>query len=128
MIDPIIDWFLKAIPGAYLAEVIKLAVVIFSIVQVFKISLRYTWRKPSEPFIHFLSLAAAALAGFFIPPGDLDERMGIAAVAWLVTFVVAKYGLAILKWKWPDLWSAINMERRRRDKRPPGGDDRRGNP
>ncbi len=127
MIDPIIEWFLKAIPSAYLANVLTQALAIFSIVQILKISWRYTYQKPSEGFIHFLSVITAVVVGLWMGTGStIVDRLGSAAVAWLVTFVVAKYGMAILKWKWPALWAAVNLERRRRDKRPPGGDDRRG--
>ncbi len=127
MIDPIIEWFLKAIPSAYIANVLTQALAIFSIVQILKISWRYTYQKPSEGFIHFLSVVTAAVVGLWVGTGStIVDRLGSAAVAWLVTFVVAKYGMAILKWKWPTLWAAVNLERRRRHQPSPDGKDKRG--
>ena len=126
MIDPIIDWLLKSIPSAYIANVLTLSLAIFSVVQVIKISWRYAYQKPSQGFIHFLSVITAVVAGLWMgPDGTLMDRLGAAAVAWLVTFVVAKYGMAILKWKWPALWAAVNMERRRRNLPSPDGKDKR---
>ncbi len=119
--DALIDWLGKAVPQKLQAdffetayEVGLLVLVIFSITQIVKISWRYgAHAKPPELALHLTSIATAILFALAMVAGDLGDKATVAAIAWLATWFLATYGMAIVKWKWPGLWQAINLDRRK---------------
>ena len=121
--DALVDWVIKNIPPSmlddtlgYLGLVALVSVETFSAVQAVKVLMRYFTSicKPSHGFLDILAMLCAPIFALLSGPGDtISDRAGAAVVAWLVVFVVAKWGLTFIKWRWPTLWQAINLERRK---------------
>lgn len=110
-------------------EVALLVLAIFSVTQIVKITLRYTplAGKPTEMFLHFASITTAAGFAPFVVTGTIGDKALVGVISWLATYIIATYGMGFIKFRWPELWKAINFERRKpfRRMRPPNGVDRR---
>lgn len=87
-----------------------LVVIVIAATQFVKVNIRIlAKRRPTDREI-YLTAAVSAL-GFtwtFWPTPGIAAKLAAALVVWLLADLLAKYGLRLLKWKWPDLHEALN--------------------
>lgn len=125
MVDPIIQWLVDLIPKALFAEIldftwslIVLTVAVLFATQMTKITARLAQNRkdPSEGFIHTCSfLFAAGFAFTTWTDSPLSERFVATFIAWGLAAGTARYGLALIKLKYPRLYAVFQSDRRRNE-------------
>ena len=122
MIDPIIQFFIDLIPKLLLAEILDftwsvtvLTLAVFIATQAAKSAARLKMDKPpSHGFIYTCSLLFSFGSAFTTwTDSPLSERLIAAFLSWGAATFSAKYGLAILKLRYPRLAAIIGDDRRK---------------